>query len=442
MDGDPSDEFALRSALDGMVPPRRVVKVATMATDGMPRDKALALWRNMVARFPDEAAYAEQFVFELLVTERWDEIDRFERGAVRYSSEDLTLRFIDVALARGDTGHCAALVSRYISQHGRKPAVLVRQYNMYLQQRDFVGAEQVALDLVQLLPGEARRASYLAARARQMSEATAAWPEKAPPDRDYDVLVVNLDSDTARMGRVSRQLEGHKFSRIPGVKGAYLPQQVLSAITNGKGQMQKGTVGCFLSHLVVWERVAASDRITLVLEDDAWIVGGLPPDLAALPLPKAFDILFVNERMIPATLTVNSAGFATATAAKAALSKGNGWTSAGTDGYFLSPRGARKLLQYVSEDGLAGDVDWRLVSYALSGAQRESIVRAGGFRGRAVDFHTQFHKGSRALKAYSLTPSLVRQFAGGSVRLWDNELAHSHVAQIKSHKRRNSEALP
>lgn len=434
-------DVSLLDVGDVAVAPRAVVKVATMATHGMPRDKALALWRSMIARFPDEASYAEQYVFELLLTENWDELDRFEREAQRYSSEDLALRFIDVALARGNGGHAAALSARFILQFGRKPAVLVRKFSVYLLQRDFVGAEQVALDLAGMLPQEARRANYLAGRARQIASATEGWSETMSPERDYDIFLVNLDSDLARLERAKRQLDGHAFVRVSGVKGAHLPQQVLAELTRGKGQMQKGTVGCFLSHVGIWERVVSSGRPALVLEDDAWVVAGLPPTLGALPIPAGFDILFVNERMVPATLTLKSLGFDVTTAGKAALSKGNAWTSAGTDGYLISPQGAGKLLKYVAEDGLAGDVDWRLISYALTDRQRDAVSTAGGFTGRAVDFHRQFHGGRRSLRAYSLTPSLVRQFAGGSVRLWDNELAHSHVEQVRAHKRKKGETL-
>jgi hypothetical protein len=91
----------------------------------------------------------------------------------------------------------------------------------------------------------------------------------------------------------------------------------------------------------------------------------------------------------------------------------------------------------VERDGIAGDVDWRLISYGLSAEQRRSVVARGGFAGAAVSFHEAFHSASSSLKAYVLVPPIIRQFVGGSVRLWDNALAHSHMATLKTVRLRN-----
>src|SRR5690606_16782429 len=107
------------------------------------------------------------------------------------------------------------------------------------------------------------------------------------------------------------------------------------------GHMQKGTVGCFLSHVAAWEAVRRSGRTTLVLEDDAWLIAGLPPSLAELPLPRGFDLCFVNERMASSGHRYSEQDFLTRSVGAVAGGKPRDWSSAGTDGYFVSPKGAR-----------------------------------------------------------------------------------------------------
>ena len=47
----------------------------------------------------------------------------------------------------------------------------------------------------------------------------------------------------------------------------------------------------------------------------------------------------------------------------------------GGDGYILSRAGARKLLDWLAEDGFAEDVDWRLIAYGLTPAQIAALPR-------------------------------------------------------------------
>ena len=47
----------------------------------------------------------------------------------------------------------------------------------------------------------------------------------------------------------------------------------------------------------------------------------------------------------------------------------------GGDGYILSRAGARKLLDWVAEDGFGEDVDWRLLAYGLSPAAIAGLPR-------------------------------------------------------------------
>lgn len=409
----------------------RILRLASASVGRLAPRRTHAFWRNMMARFPDEPAYAVRYVSELLLTESWTALDDAAGWAGRYHAPELDLRLVDAALARADVEQGENRIRQYLGRHGSSAALSMRLYSLHLLQRDYGGAEAVAVELASLVPAEKRQAAYLAQRARFLGQLSSDWSRNGHGQRDFDIHVINLDSDTVRLERVEKQLHGADYARIAGVKGAQLPELALKTLTGNQGSMQKGTVGCFLSHLVAWERVAAGGRPALVLEDDAWLLAGVPPSVAALNLPEGFDLVFANERMSPDSLRYPKGEIGTIPVGASVRTKKPGWSSVGTDGYFVSPKGAKKLLAMLARDGIAGDVDWRLLSYALTESQRARL-RAGGFAANAIAFHEGQHTRQHRIRASVLSPAIIRQFAGGSVRLWDNALPHSHMAAARS----------
>ena len=96
----------------------------------------------------------------------------------------------------------------------------------------------------------------------------------------------------------------------------------------------------------------------------------------------------------------------------------------GTYGYFVSREGARKLLDMVAQDGLVGDVDWRLMLYAASD---ESInAAASEFMVRTLGMHRGYRKSTGQLKALVAPPAIVKTYSGGSIRGIINEFEHAY----------------
>ncbi len=198
-------------------------------------------------------------------------------------------------------------------------------------------------------------------------------------------LVINLDRDADRWAAISRRLEDLAFlavTRIAGVYGKDLPAAARFALTRNRFWMAfRGELGCFLGHARAWEAVAEQATPCLVLEDDAIPVG--LERLVGLPVPADADLVFVNDRMatgdapsgdIPCCLPVTEA-------VQMLNRTGRG---VGTDGYLLTPEGARRLLAAVERDLFFGHVDWRLLRYSLrehdfagdlAGTRCEEIVR-------------------------------------------------------------------
>lgn len=102
-------------------------------------------------------------------------------------------------------------------------------------------------------------------------------------------FVINLDSSTERMDRMSRRLNELKisFERIPAVNGRDLSDELISQITYPYNHFEsrvrfprtltKGEVGCFLSHRKCWEKlIESNEEWALIMEDDIRISDSAP----------------------------------------------------------------------------------------------------------------------------------------------------------------------
>jgi hypothetical protein len=231
------------------------------------------------------------------------------------------------------------------------------------------------------------------------------------------IILINLDSATARLAAVQAQLEGRTditLTRQPGVLAIQLPELACWKLGGQQAVVHRGRLGCFLAHIAAWERVAqGSATHQLIIEDDA--VFGPLERIFGLDLPEGMDLIFCNQRMNPdpqgaadrplalfpsrAILAVKADG----------VRAGKRWKGVGADGYLLSREGAKKLLQAVARDGVHGHVDARMLRYCLS----EGDLQAANPEG-VLDFWTAMHpdglKGGPmgVLEGYCLSPSLVR----------------------------------
>jgi glycosyl transferase family 25 len=94
----------------------------------------------------------------------------------------------------------------------------------------------------------------------------------------FSTVVINLDRDPDRLGYMRQQLEreGVAFERFAAILGAEMPPHLRGYFTpeeDGAGFLSKGELGCYASHLGVYEAIA-DGRIpspALVLEDDVKI---------------------------------------------------------------------------------------------------------------------------------------------------------------------------
>jgi GR25 family glycosyltransferase involved in LPS biosynthesis len=188
--------------------------------------------------------------------------------------------------------------------------------------------------------------------------------------------VVHLDRDTQRAENVHKFIENTDLDTavVSGVYGAELPWVARALIACNEGwAARSGEIGCFLSHMKVWERIAKSSSVySIILEDDAICVN--INRFNDIEISPEIDMVFLNVRMaispdlddafsIPKCTDVLD-GLSNLTKDGKLVRR-----DIGAYGYALSPRGAQRLLSAVGADGCYGHVDWRLIRYCVKEEQ-------------------------------------------------------------------------
>lgn len=233
-----------------------------------------------------------------------------------------------------------------------------------------------------------------------------------------DVRYINLDQDEERRARLESTFQacGLELIRSPGVRGGWLPRLAWTLVGARAGNKSQGVLGCFLSHARAWDLVAASDRASLIVEDDALPLFRLASVLERVS-QEVDDICFVNHRMshVLRKLHPHPQDFQLIPMHSTPDLHTSLPNAPGADGYILTPRGARRLLAYATEDGCLGHVDNQMLSYCLPLAGHavtaESPLLLQRLKGVA-----DLHQGVRELEASVLYPPLVEEADGESSR--------------------------
>jgi len=231
--------------------------------------------------------------------------------------------------------------------------------------------------------------------------------------RYISAFVINMERDRDRYDRLERELSAYDFTRtyrVPGVQGSALPDQLCLKLTNDPNSLKtKGAVGCFLSHVRAWEKVAASETsASVILEDDAilqnWEL------LSSIDFPQDFDVIFANNRVSGFSADISLVEFHEVE--KSLTFIDHHGKAVGGDCYILSKRGAGRLLDRCRVDGYFGHVDIRILAYSLSYEKIDVLPEYSWVKG-AVQRVFKVCNGENVVKAYSLTPSLCLHIVNG-----------------------------
>jgi GR25 family glycosyltransferase involved in LPS biosynthesis len=115
------------------------------------------------------------------------------------------------------------------------------------------------------------------------------------------VFVINMAKDTHRMRQVAQELQkSHTiFERIEGLTPNTIDRYELQKSVSPFCRMfcTNATVGCALTHHVLWQKIVADDLSSaLILEDDVYFVEGWQQILhdAVAQLPRNWDMLYLG----------------------------------------------------------------------------------------------------------------------------------------------------
>jgi glycosyl transferase family 25 len=160
--------------------------------------------------------------------------------------------------------------------------------------------------------------------------------------------VVNLDRSRDRMAWFDRQAVARRFDfvRIPAVDGRALSEAELAFYHRrcpAQRSVSFGELGCFLSHIKVWQRVVdGAEPWAFIAEDDLHLARNAEPFLTRDDwLPVGTDL--VKAETMLTTVEMSAAILATPFGHTLRLLRS---FHGGSAGYFISRRGAARLVAF------------------------------------------------------------------------------------------------
>jgi GR25 family glycosyltransferase involved in LPS biosynthesis len=199
--------------------------------------------------------------------------------------------------------------------------------------------------------------------------------------------VVNLDRRTDRWEnfQLSCKNVGFKrYSRFSAVDGSKLNVNgdIVNMFRNFPRKPKRGEIGCAITHYNIWKNVAQN---TLILEDDAILCDNFVDNLAMIYRTMSdnnkldFDVLYigyhlnkdvVNEKKLTEhDLLINKNNIITPMEdilKYRTTTNMFGYHGGGTFGYIISPRGAKKLVESIENEGFLWPVDYHMLLKSLT----------------------------------------------------------------------------
>lgn len=389
-------------------------------------NRAAEAWRALLDAAPDDWGLALELKRDLKAGLHYPDSDpRFRRAARLLPDAEWLAHYSALYAFHGSD--LAAIDARARSLLGRWPdeaRLHAIVGDVARQRRDWPGAVRGFVEAARLHPGHDDydvKAAAAGAYARlQAGRDRHPWADDGPR---YAAFVINLDRNAERMVELGRQFAGSPvpLRRLPAIEGGRLPAAAVRRLT-GNAAAPRGTLGCFLSHAAAWEALLASaDSHALILEDDVIPLLDLPSTLGPLGLPDGCDLCFVNDRLEPKLDFAAAAGLSTRTLAQTMAGFHPEDNAPGGDGYILSRGAAERLLDWIAEDGMAGDVDWRLLAYALTPDEIATIAPHAVARQELDRLQGRIPRADR-LQACTLHPALIRTVGVSSDREDQNRL--------------------
>jgi glycosyl transferase family 25 len=379
-------------------------------------ERAIAFWRALLRQHPEDWRLALELKRDLKSALHYPESDsQFRRAARFLPDREWLAHYASLYAYHGED--LDALDRRARSMLDRSPGdhlLWAIVGDVAAQRREWAAAAEALTRAQEGAPSEEYAFKRDTARMYLRLERRG-WGEGAA----YSVAYLNLDRNPERAAELERQFAGSapKLHRLPGVEGRRLAASAVRRLGADPGM--RGTLGCFLSHAAAWEAMLErGDALCLIVEDDVIPLLDLPPTLA---FPRDLDLLFVNDRLAPRLDPAKTDRFTFHPLRDAMRAFPPEDNAPGGDGYLLTASGARKLLDWVAQDGFAEDVDWRLIAYGLTREEVDALPRPS-HAAPWLDRVSRLVGRPERLDAYVLHPPLIRTVGVSSDREDENRL--------------------
>lgn len=234
------------------------------------------------------------------------------------------------------------------------------------------------------------------------------------PSTRRPVYVVNLRKDERKRHICESALTSAGYKNITvttGVEATTLPSSAIRAVLaepDVLGKFGYGAVGCWLSHVAVWERIASgSDEWAVVLEDDAlpeFHSSTLDALIRCLEDERAYDFVWLNERMSGKAQGIGPQYQPTPVDPWELLALwGPNRSAIGTDAYALTRNAATELLK-LTEQGVHGHIDGFLAAWTIG--RRDNPTNR--IQNLVLDFQNRFDN-APAIRSTALSIPLFKE---------------------------------
>jgi arabinogalactan endo-1,4-beta-galactosidase len=232
-----------------------------------------------------------------------------------------------------------------------------------------------------------------------------------------EIFVINADCDSERLRRFTRTMRAHEvpFRRWIATRGTELDARKFGREPLAPGvfvadfkEWSLNEAACGVSHIRLLQHIVRK-RIpwSIVMEDDAILTRSVPLQIERWCLPRDAELVLLSDRALLGAVT--NAG--------ALFSYGDVTGGAGTEGYMVSLRGARKLLRILYP--FCEPLDFQMYSHFRS-------IQAAD----VPPFHWRLPQNPAArstlLAAYRIVPSLI-EHDGSSSSIGNQRHPRAHL---------------
>jgi GR25 family glycosyltransferase involved in LPS biosynthesis/GT2 family glycosyltransferase len=181
---------------------------------------------------------------------------------------------------------------------------------------------------------------------------------------NVEFWVVNLDSRPDRFDNFVTAWKNTNLicNRYPAVDGYKLKstRQLEHLFNFNDYNYRRGMIGCALSHIDIWTSCEKQKKTVVVFEDDATFVPRFYSKLKHVlsTTPQDYDIIFLGHHLFESRVesdTFDKNIFSDVE--RWSVGKSLCYSKGGTAGYVITPLGARKMLQFIQDNGMTNGID-------------------------------------------------------------------------------------